>query len=79
MLVGFEGRDWIRAGAGADAIDGGLNVDDVHGGNGNDHIVVTGNDRVRGGAGALDACVITAGSTPQPLISCEIIGIVKEP
>jgi hypothetical protein len=52
------GQNWIRAGAGADVIDGGPNVDEVHGGNGNDQIAVSGNDRVRGGAGALDSCVI---------------------
>lgn len=72
-LHGFEGRDWIRAGAGHDIINGGPNIDDVHGGNGNDQITIDGNDRVRGGAGAMDRCFIAADSMPQQLISCEEI------
>lgn len=73
QLFGFEGRDWMRAGGGADLVDGGANIDDVHGGNGNDRIAITGDDQVRGGAGALDRCVIAEGSSPQPLISCELL------
>ena len=78
-LFGYEGRDWMRAGAGIDTVTvtvtvtGGNNIDDVHGGNGNDQIIVDGDDIVRGGAGARDVCTIAAGANPSPLISCEIL------
>lgn len=70
-VFGYEGRDWIRGGQGADRLDGGSSIDDLHGGNGNDTFIVMGNDRVRGGAGVMDRCEITAESMPT-LISCEL-------
>jgi Ca2+-binding RTX toxin-like protein len=70
-LFGYEGRDWMRGGEGVDRVDGGLSIDDLHGGNGNDVIIVSGNDTVRGGAGAKDRCQVAAGSMPT-LTSCEL-------
>lgn len=71
-LFGFEGRDWMRGGADNDSLIGGSNIDDVHGGNGNDRIVVEGADIVRGGAGALDSCVIPSTTTLTLIRSCEL-------
>lgn len=73
-LHGYEGRDWMRGGGHADRLVGGGNIDDMHGGNGNDHLTISGSDTVRGGAGAKDRCVITSGSTPTMLRSCELLG-----
>lgn len=71
-MYGYEGRDWMRGGGENDVIDGGSNIDDLHGGNGNDRIAVDNADIVRGGAGALDRCVLTATADPSLLISCEL-------
>ena len=68
QLFGYEGRDWIRAGANNDTVDGGPAVDDLHGGNGRDTIMLTDGDNVRGGAG-LDLCNIALGSADS-IISC---------
>ena len=68
VLVGYEGRDWLRAGPGNDAVDGGPGIDDQHGGNGPDTIDMTNGDTVRGGAG-LDLCRIAWGQ-PVLLVSC---------
>lgn len=78
-LNGYEGRDWMRGGADRDFVIGGSNIDDVHGGSGNDWIDVSGNDAVRGGAGAQDRCRVAAGSVPKPFLSCELDGPVPLP
>jgi len=62
-------------GQGNDAIYGStrwdrMQIDDLHGGNGNDTIKLTDGDTVRGGAGAKDSCQITG--TPTLIRSCEI-------
>lgn len=72
-LLGFEGNDLIRAGRGKDLVDGGPGIDDLHGRKGNDTIIIEGNDSVRGGGGTNDRCIIEPGSSPSPLVSCEII------
>ena len=56
VLVGLEGRDWLRGGNGDDIILGGPGIDDLNGNRGNDELVIVGPDIGHGGFGT-DACI----------------------
>lgn len=71
QLFGGASRDWLRGGAGNDLIAGGQWVDDVGAGYGNDTIVVEGPDKVRGGPGKRDSCVLRKNVANATLVSCE--------
>ena len=64
---GHEGRDWIRGGSDGDFIDGGPGIDDTNGGNGNDRMIATTGDLVRGSNGN-DLCALLG--EPGLLRSC---------
>ena len=60
----------MRGGPGADNVSGDHGIDDLHGGNGNDSLLLEGADTVRGGAG-IDECFLLFGQMTAQTISCE--------